>query len=129
MKRDLMEILCCPICKGDLELRVDVEKDEILEGSLFCKHCNHRYEIKDGIPDLLPPDFKWPRGAPIRLGATQDRWAVFGESVCRCLAQWPVPICNPNRLIREVLVEPDGHRTTEPQMRKRDIEGRLGDNA
>jgi len=68
-----MEILCCPVCKGDLELRVDVEKDEILEGSLFCKHCNHRYEIegslfckhcnhryeiKDGIPDLLPPDFK-----------------------------------------------------------------------
>ena len=58
MKRDLMEILCCPVCKGDLELQVDVEKDEILEGSLFCKQCNHRYEIKDGIPDLLPPDFK-----------------------------------------------------------------------
>ena len=58
MKRDLMEILCCPVCKGDLELRVDVEKDEIIEGSLFCKQCNHRYEIKDGIPDLLPPDFK-----------------------------------------------------------------------
>ncbi len=55
---DLMEILCCPVCKGDLELRVDVEKDEIIEGSLFCKKCNHRYEIKDGIPDLLPPDFK-----------------------------------------------------------------------
>lgn len=58
MKRDLMEILCCPVCKGDLELKVDLEKDEILEGSLFCKACNHRYEIKDGIPDLLPPDFK-----------------------------------------------------------------------
>jgi len=58
MKRDLMEILCCPVCKGDLELRIDVEKEEILEGTLFCKNCNHRYEIKDGIPDLLPPDFK-----------------------------------------------------------------------
>jgi uncharacterized protein YbaR (Trm112 family) len=53
-----MEILCCPVCKGDLALTVDVERDEILEGSLFCKTCNHRYEIKDGIPDLLPPDFK-----------------------------------------------------------------------
>lgn len=58
MKRDLMEILCCPVCKGDLELTVDVEKDEIIEGSLFCKNCNHRYVISDGIPDLLPPDFK-----------------------------------------------------------------------
>ncbi len=53
-----MEILCCPVCKGDLELSVEVEKDEIIEGSLYCKACNHRYEIKDGIPDLLPPDFK-----------------------------------------------------------------------
>ena len=53
-----MEILCCPVCKGDLDLAVDVEKDEIIEGSLFCKKCSHRYEIKDGIPDLLPPDFK-----------------------------------------------------------------------
>jgi uncharacterized protein YbaR (Trm112 family) len=58
MKRDLMEILCCPVCKGDLELKVDVERDEIIEGSLYCKNCNHRYEIKDAIPDLLPPDFK-----------------------------------------------------------------------
>ncbi len=58
MKRDLMEILCCPVCKGDLELTVKTEKEEILEGSLFCKNCNHRYEITDGIPDLLPPDFK-----------------------------------------------------------------------
>jgi uncharacterized protein len=58
MKRDLMEILCCPVCKGDLALTVEVEKSEILEGSLYCKNCNHRYEIKDGIPDLLPPDFK-----------------------------------------------------------------------
>ncbi len=53
-----MEILCCPVCKGDLEIKVDVEQDEIIEGSLFCKKCNHRYEIKDGIPNLLPPDFK-----------------------------------------------------------------------
>ncbi|MEE9236757.1 MAG: Trm112 family protein, partial [Thermoplasmata archaeon] len=28
MKRDLMEILCCPVCKGDLELEVDVEEEE-----------------------------------------------------------------------------------------------------
>ena len=53
-----MEILCCPVCKGDLELKVTVEKEEIIEGSLLCKKCAHSYEIKDGIPNLLPPDFK-----------------------------------------------------------------------
>jgi len=58
MRRDLMEILCCPVCKGDLDLRVDQEKEEILEGTLTCKACGNRYPIQDGIPNLLPPDFK-----------------------------------------------------------------------
>lgn len=55
MKRDLMEILCCPVCKGDLELKVREEKDEIIEGELICKKCNFIYSIKEGIPNLLPP--------------------------------------------------------------------------
>ncbi len=58
MKRDLMEILCCPVCKGDLELRVEVEEDEILEGQLICHQCDQTYEIKEGIPNLLPPDLR-----------------------------------------------------------------------
>ena len=53
MKKELMKILCCPVCKGDLELRIDKEKDnEIIEGKLVCKKCGE-YEIKDGIPNLL----------------------------------------------------------------------------
>ncbi len=58
MNRRLMEILCCPVCKGDLELRIVLETHEIVEGVLLCKACAHSYEIKDGIPNLLPPDFK-----------------------------------------------------------------------
>jgi uncharacterized protein YbaR (Trm112 family) len=53
-----MEILCCPVCKGDLTLAVKKEEGEILEGTLHCAHCKHTYEIRDGIPNLLPPDFK-----------------------------------------------------------------------
>jgi len=57
MKYELMEILCCPICKGDLELKVKKEtKKEIVEGSLYCKKCMHNYIIEDGIPNLLPPE-------------------------------------------------------------------------
>ncbi len=54
MKRDLMEILCCPVCKGDLELVVDKEEEEIIEGKLICKKCNVNYPIEDSIPNLLP---------------------------------------------------------------------------
>ena len=57
MNRDLMEILACPVCKGELTLHVEKESEEILEGTLHCAHCNHTYEIREGIPNLLPPDF------------------------------------------------------------------------
>lgn len=54
-----MDILCCPVCKSDLELKVENEEgDEILVGDLFCSKCSHTYRIEDGIPNLLPPDFK-----------------------------------------------------------------------
>ncbi|MCD1294238.1 hypothetical protein CUJ83_04410 [Methanocella sp. CWC-04] len=59
MKKDLMEILCCPVCKGDLELEVVRENDvEVLDGALYCKKCNERYPIEDGIPNLLPPELR-----------------------------------------------------------------------
>jgi uncharacterized protein YbaR (Trm112 family) len=59
MKRDLMDIICCPVCKSELELTVTEEnKVEIVSGGLLCKKCNHTYKIEEGIPNLLPPGFK-----------------------------------------------------------------------
>ena len=55
-----MEILCCPMCKGDLVLTVDEEDEtEIIKGSLFCEKCNEYYPIEDGIPNMLPPDLRY----------------------------------------------------------------------
>jgi len=57
MKRELMDILACPVCKGELELKVEKENDkEIVTGSLYCPKCKVRYPIVDTIPNLLPPD-------------------------------------------------------------------------
>ena len=57
MKRDLMDILACPVCKGKLELTVDeANQEEIVTGSLYCPQCDHRYPIVDTIPNLLPPE-------------------------------------------------------------------------
>jgi len=51
-----MDILCCPVCKGDLLLRADKEDEkEILEGNLHCAACSVDYPIHEGIPNLLPP--------------------------------------------------------------------------
>jgi uncharacterized protein YbaR (Trm112 family) len=56
MKRSLLDILCCPVCKGDLGLAVNMEDNEngIIEGTLTCARCGVAYPISDGIPDLLP---------------------------------------------------------------------------
>ena len=55
MRRQLMEILCCPVCRGDLVLSVLEEDDfEIIRGGLFCARCHTEYPIEQGIPDLLP---------------------------------------------------------------------------
>ncbi|MFH0768580.1 MAG: methytransferase partner Trm112 [Chloroflexota bacterium] len=56
MKKELIEILACPVCKGKLELSVAEENDkEIVAGFLYCQKCNDRYLIVDTIPNLLPP--------------------------------------------------------------------------
>jgi uncharacterized protein YbaR (Trm112 family) len=60
MKKELTDILACPVCKGDLELSIDEddEKGEIVKGSLYCRKCDERYPIEDGIPNLLPPELR-----------------------------------------------------------------------
>jgi len=57
MKKELMDILACPVCKEPLELNVTEEKEgDIITGSLLCQKCSHTYPITDSIPNLLPPD-------------------------------------------------------------------------
>lgn len=43
---ELLEILACPKCKGDIEL------DKKRKG-LICKNCKLLYKIEDGIPIML----------------------------------------------------------------------------
>ncbi len=52
-----MDILACPLCKGELELNVEEENEqEVVTGSLYCPKCDVKYPIVDTIPNLLPPD-------------------------------------------------------------------------
>ena len=59
MKHELMEILVCPVCKGELQLNVEKENErEIVTGSLYCAKCAETYPIQDTIPNLLPPNLR-----------------------------------------------------------------------
>ena len=55
MKKDLIDIICCPTCKKDLELTIEKEENrEIIKGKFYCKKCKVTYSIDDWIPNLLP---------------------------------------------------------------------------
>jgi len=52
-----MNILACPVCKGELELSAEEENEtEVVKGFLYCQRCDEHYPIVDAIPNLLPPD-------------------------------------------------------------------------
>ena len=46
ISKELLDILACPKCKGDIHL------NETQDG-LICDQCRLLYEIKDGIPIML----------------------------------------------------------------------------
>jgi uncharacterized protein len=51
LSKDLLEILACPKCKGDLRL------NETGDG-LICDRCRLLYEIRDDIPIMLIDEAK-----------------------------------------------------------------------
>jgi uncharacterized protein YbaR (Trm112 family) len=51
ISKELLEILACPKCKGDIHLNET-------EDGLICDHCKLLYEIRDGIPIMLIDEAK-----------------------------------------------------------------------
>jgi uncharacterized protein YbaR (Trm112 family) len=49
LSQELLDILCCPKCKGDLRYNAQ-------ENSLTCTQCKKVYAVKDDIPILLVDD-------------------------------------------------------------------------
>lgn len=59
MNRWILDVICCPVCKGKLILSDDKSTDtEILEGTLICSGCGAQYPIEDGIANLLPEELR-----------------------------------------------------------------------
>jgi uncharacterized protein YbaR (Trm112 family) len=61
LAKDLLEILVCPKCKGDLNYHPE-------QSALDCRSCNLRYRIEDDIPVMLIDE-----ATPIPAGASAVR--------------------------------------------------------
>jgi len=53
--KELLEILACPSCRGDVELREVGEGEQIV-----CLQCGLRYPVRDGIPVMLVEEAEGP---------------------------------------------------------------------
>ncbi|HTR82506.1 MAG TPA: Trm112 family protein [Bacteroidota bacterium] len=49
VRQELLDILCCPKCKGDLDYKSK-------KNTLTCKKCKTVYAVKDDIPIMLVED-------------------------------------------------------------------------
>lgn len=57
--KDYLDILVCPMDKGELELTVEeAVGEEVIQGYFICKVCSERYPIEDRIPNFLPPEMR-----------------------------------------------------------------------
>jgi len=63
MERHLVDILACPVCKGELILTVVEEiEGSVITGKLSCGFCREDYPISDSVPNLLPSSLQQPSG-------------------------------------------------------------------
>lgn len=46
---ELLKIIVCPKCKGELEMESHGEE----EGALLCRKCSLSYSIRNGIPIMI----------------------------------------------------------------------------
>jgi SAM-dependent methyltransferase/uncharacterized protein YbaR (Trm112 family) len=75
MKRELLKVLCCPGCAGDLELHdAGSAGTEVELGALTCGTCGTDYPIVRGIPRFVDSDayvgsfsYEWNRWNTVQL--------------------------------------------------------------
>ena len=54
LDQDLLDILVCPNCRGDVEYR---EEEQLI----VCLQCGYRYPVRDGIPVMLIEEAELPK--------------------------------------------------------------------
>ena len=60
MKKKLLDILACPMCKNHpLELlEIKSKDDEVQEGAIYCTSCKRYFLIIEEIPVMLPDELR-----------------------------------------------------------------------
>jgi SAM-dependent methyltransferase len=97
MKRPLLKILCCPICRSGFALVREglIESDvEVRDGTLRCKNA-HTFPVKEFIPRFVESDlyvgnfsFEWTHHATTQMDS--DR-SLYSQQMFHQLTYWKEP--------------------------------------
>lgn len=94
MRRELLEILACPVCRLHfLKLYTSkIVENEVVSGTLACPRCELEYCIDDGIPDLVVDLSGWyvGMGSPEAFDKHYDTWGP--KSQRQAEHPWPYKI-------------------------------------
>ena len=60
MKKSLIQKLCCPVDKSELDLQIfkQDEEGEITDGVFNCPNCKRYYPIIYGLPIMTPDEYR-----------------------------------------------------------------------
>ena len=80
LNKELLEILACPKCKGELEYQTEPHQ-------FICQECKLKYLVKDDIPNFLIDEAesisvvrKWTRS----YSHLSIEFSLRGAQGCRC---------------------------------------------
>jgi uncharacterized protein YbaR (Trm112 family) len=60
MTNELLEKLCCPMDKHDLDINIftESEEGEIIEALMTCPKCSRYFPVVYGIPIMIPDEYR-----------------------------------------------------------------------
>jgi SAM-dependent methyltransferase len=92
MRQSLAEDLVCPISRDPLRLEGDPDHD-VEAGRLVCDGCSHTWEVRRGVPRLVPPDLvDQQRDTASAFGWQWQHFAEFHPEFEEQFLDWLDPI-------------------------------------
>jgi len=88
VRPEILDVLCCPECYGELEMGPDARSDalEVVDGTVVCRACGETYGIDRGILTLTRDDAEWRE---LQREAKSWREVPCGPDVTRSLGDLP----------------------------------------
>jgi SAM-dependent methyltransferase len=88
MKPNALKFLVCPVCRSELELRVQLQQGpDVIDGTLSCRECGLDYPILRGVPRFVPTSayassfgYQWNHFRTVQLdshnGTRESEWTL-----------------------------------------------------